>query len=257
MRTRLFAARAKAPRPARIPANTRLYAIGDVHGRLDLLRELRATIRADAERGLGLTKIVHLGDYVDRGLESRGVLDALCSEPLAGFESVFLMGNHDEMMLRFLTDPSVGPNWFFNGGDATLYSYGIDSEPAPGEGSPARFARLSRELNERLPDAHQAFLRSLRLAHVEGDYYFVHAGVRPGVPLARQSDEDLLWIRDEFLSSKMNFGKIVVHGHTPTIDADVRSNRIGIDTGAYFSGVLTCLVLEDDRRRLIQTAPRH
>lgn len=259
MLEKLFGARQAAPvRSARAPADTRLYAVGDIHGRLDLLRELRARIEADGAGFPGAKKIVYLGDYVDRGLESRGVIELLSGEAPAGFEQIFLKGNHDEWMLRFLNDPSVGPNWFFNGGDSTLYSYGVRVEHEPGraESQTERFGRLSKTLDERLPERHRAFLRALKLSHTEGDYYFVHAGARPGVPLDDQRADDQLWIREEFLGSRHDFGKIVVHGHTPTQDADVQANRIGVDTGAYYSGVLTCLVLEDDRRRLLQTGGR-
>lgn len=259
MLNRLFGARHAAPeRLARAPAGTRLYAVGDIHGRLDLLRELRAKIEADGAGFRGARKIVYLGDYVDRGLESHGVIDLLSGAGPAGFEQVFLKGNHDEWMLRFIGDSSVGPSWFFNGGDATLYSYGIGLENERGEPETQsqRYARLARRLGERLPERHRAFLAALELSHTAGDYYFVHAGVRPGIALEAQEPDDQLWIREEFLGSHHDFGKIVVHGHTPTADADAQPNRIGIDTGAYYSGILTCLVLEDEERRLLQTGAR-
>lgn len=234
------------------PAATRLYAIGDVHGRLDLLRQLCALVHEDAWQVQASRNVfISLGDYVDRGPQSREVLEFLSSAPLPGFEHVYLKGNHEEIMLRFLDDPSVGPAWLTYGGRETLESYGIDP-PEPH----ADFAALDRArvaLAATLPQAHRAFLEGLKLVHEEGDYVFVHAGVKPGVPLAQQRDEDLLWIRDEFLSSNAEFGRIVVHGHTIAPVPDVRRNRIGIDTGAFMSDRLTCLVVDGTSWSFLQT----
>lgn len=240
---------------ARAPENTRIYAVGDIHGRADLLRELRRRIVADGESFPGTKRIIYLGDYVDRGFESRGVIEFLCAPSPGGFEQVFLKGNHDAWMLRFLEDWSVGPNWLFNGGDATFASYGVglEAERMGGEPAHASLQRLQTGLSAALPAHHRAFLQALELYRVEGDYLFVHAGIRPRVPLEEQDPEDLLWIRDEFLASSTDHGKVVVHGHTPNYEPQVLANRIGIDTGACFTGVLTCLVLENDRRRLLQT----
>ncbi|HSG91524.1 MAG TPA: serine/threonine protein phosphatase, partial [Pseudomonadales bacterium] len=173
----------------------------------------------------------------------------LIMEPLPGFEAVHLMGNHDDFVLRVLTgeDPTL---WLMNGGDTTLRSYGID--PLAPAGMGRRDEWLREQLAARLPDEHLAFLRGLRTMHTEGDYVFVHAGVRPGVPIAIQEPKDLLWIREPFLNSRADHGKVVVHGHTPSEAPEVRANRIGIDTGACYGGKLTALVLEGSDRAFLQ-----
>lgn len=241
--------------PARLPEappGARLYAVGDIHGRLDLLRQLHDMIARDAADARVRRKVViYLGDYVDRGEESCQVIQFLMDEPLAGFESVHLCGNHEEMMLSFLSDTSVGPMWMYNGGDATLYSYGVGLQN--GANVEERQAIMQRKLREALPDTHMQFLRNLRLYHIEGDYLFVHAGIAPGRPLDQQTTQDLLWIRNEFIQSDEDHGRCVVHGHTIMPMPDLRPNRIGIDTGAYFSGTLTCLVLEDAAQRVLHT----
>jgi serine/threonine protein phosphatase 1 len=243
--------RAEDNAPA-VPAGTRLYAVGDIHGRIDLLRALSQLIHQDAfRRQAPRNVVVYLGDYVDRGADSRGVIDALLNEPLPGFESHHLKGNHEDVMLRFLDDTSAGPNWLGYGGRETLRSYGVDP---PNPYAPAvELQRAQRELGQRLPRSHLDFLRRLKVTHEEGDYFFAHAGVRPGVPLEQQRDEDLLWIRDEFLRSDASFGRIVVHGHSITRVPDVRKNRIGIDTGAFASNHLTALVAEGREWFFLQT----
>lgn len=229
-----------------VPEGCAIYAVGDVHGCVTLLDRLQQKILADADAGGARDRvIVYLGDYIDRGPASAGVLDRLIERPLPGFRSVHLCGNHEDYLLRFLADPSVGPNWHFNGGDATLASYGLD---------PSRdWSELRSGLARALPTRHRRFLEALALAHVEGDYAFVHAGIRPGLPLDRQQREDLLWIRGEFLRSELRHEKIVVHGHSIVRAPELRANRIGIDTGAYMSGRLTCLVLEGAERRLLSS----
>jgi serine/threonine protein phosphatase 1 len=251
---RLFRTERRArPVPAQAPAGRRIYVVGDIHGRADLLAQMHGLIQDDASRHRSRHRVVvYLGDYVDRGLESRQVIDMLLEEPLSGFEQIHLLGNHEQAMLDFLEDPSIGPAWLYYGGAATLYSYGINAQAKPPEGA-ERFANLSVELARLLPPLHLRFLRRLALHHIEGDYLFVHAGVRPGVPIERQQPEDLLYIRDEFLNFADTYGRIVVHGHTITNDPDVRPNRIGIDTGAFATGRLTCLVLDGPERRFIQT----
>ncbi len=257
MLSRLFSSVRTTPAdprpPARVPAGTRVYAVGDIHGRADLLEKLHGMILADAGKAPEERKVVvYLGDYVDRGMEVARVVDILLDEPLPGFESVHLLGNHEASLLEFLEDIAIGPGWLFYGGRETLYSYGV-ALPSGGD-ERERLLAAQAELRRKLPERHLAFLRSLRLHHVEGDYLFVHAGIRPGVPLERQDREDLLWIRDKFLASTADHGRIVVHGHTISEEPDVRSNRIGIDTGAYATGVLTCLVLHEDRREFLRTA---
>jgi diadenosine tetraphosphatase ApaH/serine/threonine PP2A family protein phosphatase len=240
-----------SPEPAG-PQGTRLYAIGDIHGRADLLARLHGMIAADARRQPAPRNVaIYLGDYVDRGAESRAVIELLLRQPLEGFEAVHLRGNHEAFLLRFLEDVAVGPNWLAYGGRETLASYGID--PPHATAPPDALMRAQQELNLRLPRAHRDFLAGLRLLHEEGDFAFVHAGVRPGVPLDRQDPEDLIWIRDEFLDSRAAFGRVVVHGHTITPAPDVRPNRIGIDTGAFMTGRLTCLVIAETSSAFLQT----
>ncbi|MDB5406837.1 MAG: serine/threonine protein phosphatase [Rhodospirillales bacterium] len=233
----------------RTPPGSRIYAIGDIHGRLDLLRAINQLIHEDAYAHQAPRNVaVYLGDYIDRGDTSCAVIDWLIDQPLPGFEQVHLLGNHEDSLLQFLTDVHVGPAWLAYGGIATLHSYGV-RPPSTDRDLP----RVQDELRDKLPERHLAFLRGLALHHVEGDYAFVHAGLRPGVALDAQVPQDLLWIRDEFLSSNADFGKIVVHGHTIAEQPDVRRNRIGIDTGAFASGTLTSLVLAEDRWSFLQT----
>lgn len=233
------------------PPGMRVYAVGDIHGRLDLLDELHSLIAADSERGQPLVKaVVYLGDYVDRGLQSKEVVDRLLQAPLADFRVYCLKGNHEQAFLDFLEDPAVGPAWRSFGGVETMHSYGVSMDGMLT--TPAEFESARAALVERLPPSHLAFFRGLKLSVTLGDYHFVHAGVRPGVPLERQVPEDLLWIRDVFLDSDNEFGKIIVHGHTPEAEPVIRHNRIGIDTGAYMTGVLTSLVLENGERRFLQ-----
>jgi serine/threonine protein phosphatase 1 len=251
MLERLFGRKREAGAPPRASERTRVYAVGDIHGRLDLLREINQLIHEDAyARQAPRNVVVYLGDYVDRGPHSREVVDLLLDRPLPGFEHIHLMGNHEDSLLRFLADAQIGPAWLEYGGMATLHSYGVKTvDPR----STRDLLRAQDELRDKLPDRHLRFLRALAPWHVEGDYYFVHAGVRPGVALDAQVPEDFLWIRDTFLDSTADFGKIVVHGHTITDLPVVRRNRIGIDTGAFASGKLTCLVLEDESWSFLQT----
>lgn len=243
---------ARAAAPALVPEGTVIYAIGDIHGRLDLLQRLEATIQQDAASGSAERRlIVYLGDYVDRGDESRGVIEHLCEAPPRGFERVCLMGNHEDYMLRFLDDESLLAPWISNGGGETLASYGI--VPAAGRAGDGSAAALRAQFRACLPDTHKAFLSALASSHREGDYLFVHAGVRPGVPLDRQDPYDLMWIRGEFLSDGRDFGAVVVHGHSISQAPENLRNRIGIDTGAYATGHLTCAVLWRDERRFLST----
>lgn len=238
-------------REPRVPDGSRVYAVGDIHGRSDLLEEIHRRIMNDAANALDEVEktVVYLGDYIDRSLNSKEVVELLLEAPLQGFNSVFLKGNHEDSLLRFLEDPTGGPDWFSIGGGATVLSYGI--KIPKGLTSSQRFEYLSTELPDRIPPRHLEFLSSLQLMHVAGDYAFVHAGVRPGVPLDRQRSEDLMWIRREFLDSMENPGKVIVHGHSSTARPDIQKYRIGIDTGAYTTNVLTCLALEGANRWFI------
>ena len=244
--------RAAAAAPA-VPAGSRIYAIGDVHGRLDLLTRLHALIAADAAGASAHRRVVvYLGDYIDRGPDSRGVIELLLRRPLSGFECVHLLGNHEDYLLQFLERADVGPHWCAYGGFETLASYGIRLLSSFAARL-ADFETARRALAETIPPAHVAFLRNLKLTHAEGGYLFVHAGIRPGVALADQQTDDLLWIRDEFLDSTDDFGVCVVHGHTIVEAPDQRANRIAIDTGAFATGRLTAVVLDGTARRFIQT----
>jgi serine/threonine protein phosphatase 1 len=234
--------------PARVPEGIRIYAIGDIHGRLDLLDEVLARIDADVGTQPSPNALrVFLGDYIDRGPDSRRVLDRLVGYRMAQ-PTVFLMGNHEVFLREFLKNPDTLSVWGRCGGLDTLSSYGL----APKIETDARQQReLASTFDKILPSSHREFLSVLRPYFICGDFFFVHAGVRPGISLTAQSEDDLFWIREEFLVCQADFGKVVVHGHTPVSEPDVRRNRINIDTGAYATGILTCLVLEHDKIRFI------
>lgn len=240
-------------RQSRVPEGSRVYAVGDIHGRLDLLGALHGLIAEDAAGAPDRSKtIVYLGDYIDRGLDSHGVIDCLIGAPLGDVTPVCLLGNHEETLLRFLDDFGAGESWFQFGGDATLYSYGVQLTGPSSDQRTLIEAQLN--LREKMPETHLAFLRGLKSHHRIGDYFFAHAGIRPGVPLDEQTVEDLIWIRDEFLKSRADHGPVVVHGHSISLEVEDLPNRINIDTGAYASNVLTCLVLEGGDHWLLQTS---
>ncbi len=255
------AGRDRAGTPPRVPDDCRVYAVGDIHGRVDLLAALHDRILDDAAAATAGRKVlVYLGDYVDRGPWSFEVVDMLIEAPLEGFEIVHLKGNHEDFLLRFLEEnpgKSLEENleeadlWFINGGDATLHSYKVPVRTLPF--GPAEVETARRAFLAALPPSHMTFFQGLRMFHVEGDYLFVHAGVRPGVPLDEQEEEDLLWIRERFLYSDADLGHMVVHGHTPAVEPEVRPNRIGIDTGAHYTDRLTCLVVEGESTRFLHT----
>lgn len=238
--------------PRRVPDGLRVYAIGDIHGRLDLFESLVARIDADRADGPGEVEMVLLGDYVDRGPDSAALLDRLAG-PLPGWARwTVLRGNHEQAMLDAI-DGAGGDRvlqlWLDNGGREAVRSYGVASTIAYGDDLEA----IAALLRARVPAHHLALLRGLKLTHRIGDYLFVHAGIRPGVPIEAQDERDLLWIRNEFLGCRDDHGCVVVHGHSITRDVDERDNRIGIDTGAYASGRLTALVLEGETRRYLST----
>jgi serine/threonine protein phosphatase 1 len=236
----------------RTPEGTRVYAIGDIHGRSDLLRQLRGKIADDARAAKARRNvIVHVGDYVDRGPDSYGVVDMLIEEPLAGFESHHLKGNHEDLLVQFLDSGIHGESWMMNGARATLESYGVEwSDTAYG---PDMLATARRKLGDLMPESHRRFFAGLEYHHREGDYLFVHAGVRPGIGLEDQNPFDLMWIRETFLESDADHGSVVVHGHSIRPEPVIRPNRIGIDTGAFRTGRLTALVLDADTRRFLST----
>ena len=226
-----------------------IYAIGDIHGRHDLLERLIVEIEADANDLPADTRvtIVFLGDYIDRGLQSRDVIELFLSDRLDKFETVFLMGNHEEALLKFLEDESFGSQWVRYGGGETLYSYGFQPPNTRGSlgsheamaAARAAWTTLWSAFRERLPQAHLDFYRSLKPYHSAGDYLFVHAGLRPDISISEQSTRDMLWIRDEFLDDTRQFSHLIVHGHTPAEDVFQDNRRIGLDTGAFLSGKLS------------------
>lgn len=237
-----------------LPEGTRIYAIGDIHGQLELLTELHALIRADMSGSDDVPasiKIVYLGDYIDRGIESAEVVDLLIHHPIEGAESIFLLGNHEHALIEFLAGRMRYPDWVLWGGDSTIASYGATLVPPFAEDS--KVDELRKELAEVIPATHYAFFQQLKLMHEEGDYLFVHAGIRPNVALDKQNLQDLLMIREEFLNRPVTCGKTVVHGHTIFEEPNVRDGSIGIDTGAFATGKLTAVVLENDRFRFITT----
>ena len=237
----------------RVEPGVRVYAIGDIHGRDDLLERMHAMIEADRMVPPSADAVVvYLGDYVDRGPCSCEVIDRLIRKPVKGCRAIHLRGNHEDMMLRFLDD-AANDVWLANGGLATLLSYGV-AEAEQWISFLGRDRQRFRDgLARLLPETHRRFLVGLTDSFVSGDYLFVHAGIRPGRPLDKQDPRDLMWIRGPFLACEEDFGKRVVHGHTITPEPEVLPNRIGIDTGAFFTGRLTCLVLEEDRMRFLAT----
>lgn len=246
----LTSASSREPSVVALPGARRIYAIGDVHGRADLLARMHERIAEDLAASPASTLLVHLGDYIDRGDDTRGVLDILCQADWPTDEAIHLRGNHEDLLLRFLEDASLGRAWLELGGDTTLSSYGVSMTPRV---PPAqRFETIARDLAGAMPAAHVDFLHGCADRYVEGSYLFVHAGIRPGRRLDRQESRDLMWIRDEFLRSSRDHGHLVVHGHNVTAEPDQQANRIGIDTGACWSGVLTCLVLEGESQRFMQ-----
>jgi len=219
-----------------------LAAIGDIHGRIDLLEQTTARLDAWAQRTAKPVVEIYLGDYVDRGGNPQAVLEFLCRRMERSVRRVVcLMGNHEHMMLASLHDDADFQRWVEQGGHATLASYGVASANVHVDPRARRFA-----FRDALPTSHLNLLRRCRRAYLQDGFYFVHAGVRPGVALARQAIEDQLWIREPFLSSTANYGPIIVHGHTPTAHPQFRRNRIGIDTGAYLTGNLTCLLIDEN-----------
>jgi serine/threonine protein phosphatase 1 len=226
--------------------------VGDVHGRLDLLDEMLGRVEADDQsRAEARTSVIFLGDLIDRGPDSSGVLDRLRAYRPAFATPHFILGNHEEILLRLLDgDAAPFANWLAFGGSECARSYGLDPEELGRVPADEAVEHLRRAV----PEAHAAFLRSFVDSVTFGSYLMVHAGIRPGIALDEQSQRDLRWIRSPFLETGGDFGFTVVHGHTISEQVEVRTNRIGIDTGAYATGVLTALVLEGTDRSFLQTA---
>lgn len=235
----------KEPKPKpKLPDGVRIYAVSDIHGRADLLQKVFAAIDHHLTRA-GPARALHvfLGDYIDRGPASRQTIDLLIDRSRR-HESVFLKGNHEAFMFEVLQDAGRLEAWKEYGGFQTLMSYGLAPSIKPDKDEQSE---LVHALRERMPDDHRRFFGNLKRSFTCGDFFFAHAGVKPGVPLQKQREEDLLWIREEFLQSKEDFGKFVVHGHTPVPKPELRPNRINIDTGAYATGILTLLTIQGDR----------
>jgi serine/threonine protein phosphatase 1 len=241
---------------ASVPEGMRIYAVGDIHGRLDLLDRLLDLIQSDSEaRGAARTQLVFLGDYIDRGSDSRGVVSRLISEPPPGFSRLCLKGNHEAMLLAFLDEPGAGVSWLHNGGNEALLSYGVEQDVIQDAFFLGRagLAEANAAFRALLPDDHLLFYRGLERCFHSGGYFFAHAGVRPCVALESQNENDLIWIRGDFLRHPGDFGAVVVHGHTPAHTPEDLHNRIGIDTLAVRTGKLTAVALEGSRRWFIST----
>jgi serine/threonine protein phosphatase 1 len=249
--TRLFGAFTAPPSPHG-PAGHRAYAVGDIHGRLDLLDALLAQIEADvASRRRAKNLVVFLGDLIDRGPQSAEVVERLRTWRPRDIQTAFLCGNHEEVLLRILAgERALLADWLRFGGSECLASYGL---------APARLKRMSETealaaIEAAIPAEHRDFVASFADTFRFGDYLFVHAGIRPGLGIAAQAQQDLRWIREEFLEDARDHGVTVVHGHTITPAVDERANRIGLDTGAYRTGVLTAMAVEGTKRWFLDTA---
>ncbi len=250
----------KAKKQAVLPENLRIYAVGDVHGRVDCLDALLALIDEDIARtGIDADcagappakpQLVFLGDYIDRGPDSNAVIDRLIAVKRDKPDTVFLKGNHEAAFLDFMTIPRLNAEWLHWGGAETLESYGLDDIWVRDE------EEMLADLLTKIPEAHLDFLRTLTLTHISGDYLFVHAGLKPGVPLEEQHEDDLLWIRGPFHNARNDErpDHRVVHGHHPVKKPHNAGWRINVDTGAFWSGMLTAVVVEGGETRFISTA---
>lgn len=227
----------------------RVYAVGDIHGRVDLLEAMLEAIADDVRRRPVEGAIeVFIGDYIDRGMQSAQVIELLTQKSPAGCRRVCMLGNHEAVLLTCLQDPTAIRRWRTMGAMETLQSYGIDPRILrPG----VQGAEFTDAVLNAIPQRHWAFMRELVPAFAIDGLFFAHAGIRPGIALNQQSRRDLLWIRDEFLESRVDFGKIVVHGHTPVSDVAFRENRINLDTGAYATGRLSCAVIDFDQTQVL------
>jgi serine/threonine protein phosphatase 1 len=235
--------------PPAVPPGQRIYVFGDVHGRIDLFDRCKAAILLDWKiKPAEQMMVIGLGDYIDRGPESQATIESLTTTRLPG-QTIYLRGNHEQLMIDFLEDPSrAGPMWFENGGINTLTAYHVDV-PNGFRRNPD-FRPIRDQLVRRIPIPHLLFLQGLELSYEAGDYFFVHAGVRPGIPLRAQKAMDLLWIRHR--SQDEPSEKVIVHGHTPVAEPFIGRYSINIDTGAYLTDRLTCLVLEASDRRFLK-----
>lgn len=235
------------------PEGVALYAIGDIHGRLDCLASAHALINRDVARLGGCDRAIeiYVGDYVDRGPDSKGVIDRLI-ERSATTPVVFLRGNHEVVMKSFLRGKMPFEDWRTWGGLETILSYGVDARALLARAGTVR----PRDLAEKVPVQHLRFLSALRNFHVCGRYCFVHAGLKPGIPIERQSIEDITWIRDGFLNFTGDFGSIVVHGHTPVTAIDLQPNRVNIDTGAFATNRLSVIRIDGQGLSILENSAR-
>jgi serine/threonine protein phosphatase 1 len=239
-------------RTPKIPSGQLVFAIGDIHGCDDLLLALEDKLRAYALTMPEFSvRQIFLGDYIDRGRDSQAVIAHIMAPPPDGWNRTCLRGNHEQMLLDFLAEPAIGPSWidYINGGRATLHSYGV--------ADPKYFTDMQQardELAAKMPATQRQFLENLPYSLEVGDYYFVHAGAHPNRKLVDQLPNDQLWIREPFLSSRHDFGKVIVHGHTISAHPQLTPTRIGIDTGAYWSGTLTAIALHGTEQVIIQAS---
>lgn len=246
----------ESPPRSVLPKGQRIYAVGDIHGELGLFEKLHEQIREDIRNApeFDEIKIIYLGDYINRGNQSREILDRLTGNPIKDAEITYLMGNHEFALIKFLTGEMEYGEWIRWGGDVTMLSYGMNVlSPYADEED---IEVLRREFRKVIPVEHYRFLSKLKPYQVEGNYIFVHAGIRPGIPLDEQKLHDLILIRDDFLKKPVGCGKIIIHGHTVFETPHIRKRRgmidsIGIDTGAYNTGKLTSIVLENNDYRFI------
>lgn len=240
---------------ARTPDDMRLYAIGDSHGCLDELKALDQMIIDDLQaRPVKEHKIIFLGDYVDRGPDSAGCLQYLLERRASDPNVVCLKGNHEEKLVEFLANPiKLADSFLTYGGDALAASYGVDAPPL--STSSDVMQKFCKALQAAVPARHLDFIDSLLSHVILGDYMFVHAGVRPNVPLDEQTAHDMMWVRREFIPHTDLYEKIIIHGHTPQLEPEVMANRINVDTLCYDTGNLTAVVLEGNERRFLQTNP--
>lgn len=237
------------PRLFTLPPGIRVYAIGDIHGKADLLKAMLEAIEEDARQHPDqLIFQVFLGDYIDRGLQSKEVIELLIQPPPAGHQRICLMGNHEETLLKFLRAPETLRDWGSFGGYATLASYGVDLPP---DLSPKKRALLSSQLQLNMPASHLKFIQGLRLFYELGDYLFVHAGIKSNIPLEQQGPDTLLWIRDSFLSHKQCFGRYIVHGHSAVAEPQILENRANIDVSDAAVESLCCLAINATERKVI------
>jgi serine/threonine protein phosphatase 1 len=237
---------------ASLPETECVYVIGDIHGRQDLLIQILDVITRDSLNTISMNKsLIYLGDYIDRGPDSKGVIDTVLEARIPNIKTIALMGNHEEAMVGFLSDPIVNSDWLKFGGAETILSYGVSIPP--GILTPRILKETSEALNIALPESHKQFLNNLKDCYFSGDYMFVHAGIDPDRKIAKQQTNDLFWIRNGFIEHTELYEKIIVHGHTIVDEPEFHDNRIAIDTGAYYSGKLTCLSLKGKERCIVQT----